>query len=123
MAKRWSGYVDPSKNKRFGLVQSAGVVEFDTEKMTPEDKELLEAWETGEHDFGEDMIDSIYPTKIYFSIDNLNQVDIKQKYSLNIDGYEWPVSLQDIFTNLKEAWAKIEKEKLLVFKEIFESKI
>lgn len=123
MAKRWFGYVDQSRRSN-SYIQSAGVAEFDTKKMTKEDRETLKEWEApGGEDVAEEILDSVYPTKIYFSIDNLNASNIREKFSTKpLEGSsEWPVDCQNVFTNLESAWYQIYKNKSLIFKEIFEA--
>lgn len=122
MAKRWFGYVDPARYTKYGLIQSAGVAEFDTKDMTKEDRETLKEWEApGGEDVAEEILDSVYPTKVYFSIDNLNYPDDNRKrFSLKMEGAgEWPVDCQNVYTNLESAWYQIEKNAKLVIKEIF----
>jgi len=122
MAKRWFGYVDPDRR---GGVRSAGVAEFDTNTMTLEDRKTLKEWGTsGGEDVAEEILNSVHTTKIYFSIDNLSSSNIREKFSTKpLEGSgEWPVDCQNIYTDLKSAWLQIEKNKSIVFKEIFEGR-
>ena len=120
MAKRFFGYVDPSTTSR-EIIQTAGVAGFDTDKMHSVDLETLTEYENGNSDLAEEILDSVYPSKVYFSIDNLNST---KKFSLQLIGSgDWPVDAQNIFKSLKEAWQQIYLDKKLIFKEIFEGRV
>ena len=117
MAKRYFGYADVD-NVRGSFVTSAGVGEFDPEEIRDKDKSIYQEFMKGNKRLARNLVE-LYPTKVYFSIDNLD-LDQKKFATTEAAGLGWSVALEDIRDNLQDAWKQIYKHKSAIFREIFE---